>query len=412
MSADTKTSFLLFSVPLLWSTSKVLNIFFSRFKLPSVLGELFAGLLFGLVFQLLPETSWLGHQISLIRTSDALAALGELGIILLLFEVGLETELEKITSVGKEALLVALGGVVAPFFFAWLINFIFHFGWSGHLVLFIGLVFAATSIGITARVFKDLNLLSSLNSQIILGAAVIDDVIGLVLLAVVTSIVGSEGFSLLGLFLTVFKASLFLGLSIWFGGQISSFIPWIGNLGRSDSLGFLIWVLTFVLLLSFLASVAGLAPIIGAFAAGVALDKVKIQSVFGETKSVEDYIAPIRAVLAPIFFIKVGLAVDPKTMIGMLPLVLTVVACVSKLVSGWLFVPFKTSMNRLIVGVGMMPRGEVGLVVTSIGASIGILSNDLYSALLVAVIMTTLIAPLWLQLLLNKKESVAKEISL
>jgi Kef-type K+ transport system membrane component KefB len=148
----------------------------------------------------------------------------------------------------------------------------------------------------------------------------------------------------------------------------------------------------------------GLAPIIGAFAAGITLDKVRIKDLFGETHSIEDYIAPIRAVLAPIFFVKIGLAIDLHTILGWFPLALTAIACFSKLVSGWIFVPFKTKMNRLIVGVGMMPRGEVGLVVAAIGSQIGLLNNNLYSALLIAVIATTFIAPIWLQLLIKKED--------
>ncbi|MFN5539162.1 MAG: cation:proton antiporter, partial [Candidatus Melainabacteria bacterium] len=196
-----------------------------------------------------------------------------------------------------------------------------------------------------------------------------------------------------------------LGSSIWVGHNVTGkFIPWISKIGRSDSLGFLIWILTYCFALSYIASLMGLAPIIGAFAAGITLDKVRIKDLFGETHSIEDYIAPIRAILAPIFFVKIGLAIDLHTILGWFPFALTVIACFSKLVSGWIFVPFKTKMNRLIVGVGMMPRGEVGLVVAAIGSQIGLLNNNLYSALLIAVIATTFIAPIWLQLIVKKED--------
>lgn len=398
-------------IVLIWSVSKLLNIFLDRFKLPNVLGELFTGLLFGVILTFPLNNifggEWLSEQLLYIKTSDILFALGELGIILLLFEVGLETELNKIISVGKEAFLVAMGGVIAPFAFAWFFSLLFpSLHWTGSLVLFIGLVLAATSIGVTARVFKDLKVLNTLNAQVVLGAAVIDDVIGLILLSVISALVTSAGgtVSPLMVLLTVVKAAIFLGLAAFAGRKVSTNVmPWLNRMGKYEPLSLLLWILCFGFFLSYFANLAGLAPIVGAFAAGVALDSVKINGMFGETKSIEDFIAPIRAILAPIFFVKVGLAIDPSTIFGFLPLVLTIIACVSKLVSGWLLLPFKTPLNRLLVGVGMMPRGEVGLVVAAIGNQIGLLKGELYSGVLVAVILTTFIAPLWLQFLLKPK---------
>jgi Kef-type K+ transport system membrane component KefB len=407
---------IILSIALIWGLSKLLNSYLIRFKLPGVLGELFTGLLLGLILLIFPasvdnvRSSFgfeIGNFIDSMRTSHALQILGELGILLLLFEVGLETELDEIKAVGKEALLVALGGVVAPFLCAWGFNFAFHLNWSVELILFVGLVLAATSIGVTARVFQDLKALNSLNAQIILGAAVLDDILGLLLLSIISAFVtlGSDSLSMSSIGFIVLKAALFLGSSIWVGHNVTGkFIPWISKIGRSDSLGFLIWILTYCFALSYIASLMGLAPIIGAFAAGITLDKVRIKDLFGETHSIEDYIAPIRAILAPIFFVKIGLAIDLHTILGWFPFALTVIACFSKLVSGWIFVPFKTKMNRLIVGVGMMPRGEVGLVVAAIGSQIGLLNNNLYSALLIAVIATTFIAPIWLQLLVKKED--------
>ncbi|MDJ0626286.1 MAG: cation:proton antiporter [Candidatus Caenarcaniphilales bacterium] len=401
---------LLISIVCIWTFAKITNIFFDRFKLPSVLGELLTGLVLGIAILFLPDSGWLAQKFDFIRNSEVLFALGELGIILLLFEVGLETEFNKITSVGKEATLVALGGVVAPFLFTWGFDYVLQLNWSVELILFIGLVLAATSIGVTARVFQDLRVLNTLNAQVVLGAAVLDDILGLILLSVISALVtqGSDSVSLLSISFITLKAIAFLGISIWVGSKISKkVIPLLGKMGRQDPLGLSVWIVAFGFLLAFLADFAGLAPIVGAFAAGVTLDRVKLKGLFGETKSIEDYIAPIRAVLAPIFFVKVGLAIDPSTILGTLPLLLTLIACVSKLVSSWIFVPFKTSMDRLVVGVGMMPRGEVGLVVAAIGSQIGLLKADLYSGVLVAVILTTLIAPLWLQILLKQKRKVS-----
>jgi Kef-type K+ transport system membrane component KefB len=403
---------LLCDIALIWGFSSILNILFDKLKLPKVLGELCTGLLFGIVILFTPEAWWIHNHLSLIRDSEPLMILGELGIILLLFEVGLETELKNIASVGKEALLVALGGVVAPFLMAWGIKALFGFDWSVELTIFIGLVLAATSIGVTARVFQDLKILHTLNAQVVLGAAVLDDIIGLILLSVITAFVQQSevAVSTGSIVIIILKAILFLAGAVLLGSKLVSpkILPALGRACRHDSLGFLLWVLTFCFLFSYLAYLMGLAPIVGAFAAGITLDPVKIKGLFGETKTVEDYISPIRAILAPIFFVKVGLAINPALIfVSYLPLLLTLVACLSKIVSGWMFLPFKTSINRLLVGVSMMPRGEVGLVVAAIGSQIGLLTDDLYSAVLVAVIATTFIAPLWLQILAKNKEAPA-----
>ncbi len=397
MSGDISLENLLIQIALIWGISKVLNIFLNKLKLPSVLAELFCGVLFGFILLLSPTNSWFHVQIQSIKQSEILFILGEIGIVLLLFEIGLETELNKIVSVGKEATLVALGGVISPFIFIYLINYIFHFNWDYKLSLFLGLVFAATSIGVTARVFQDLKILNTLNAQIVLGAAVLDDIIGLILLSVLSGLLSNTGstFSWGDTSFIILKASLFLGLSIWLGGKISGSDPW----------GLMIWVLAFAFILSYLAALAGLAPIIGAFAAGITLDRVKIEDSFGETKKIEDFIAPIIKVLTPIFFVKIGLSIDLKELFSFLPILLTVVACFSKIISGWLFLPFKTSFNRLIVGVGMVPRGEVGLVIAAIGSQMGILTGNIYSSSLIAVILTTLIAPIWLQIILKSEKN-------
>jgi Kef-type K+ transport system membrane component KefB len=401
---------LLSGLVLIWGISKMLNLGFDKLKLPNVLGELFTGLIFGIFLIFLPINSWLSLELSFIRNSEVLMALGELGIILLLFEVGLETELDKITSVGKEAALVALGGIIGPFLFVWLLNYIFKFNWSLQLALFIGLVLAATSIGVTARVFQDLKILHTFNAQVVLGAAVLDDIIGLILLSIISAFAQNkaEAISLGSIFIIIFKAAVFLGSSIWVGRKITgNIIPALGRIGRQEPLSFLIWVLIFCFLMAYLAHLMGLAAIVGAFAAGLTLDHVKIKGLFNETKSVEDYIAPLRAFLSPIFFIKVGLAINPSALFeSWFPLMITLVACLSKIVSGWLCLPFKTNLNRLLVGVGMMPRGEVGLVVAAIGAQIGLLSESLYSGVLVAVIATTFIAPIWLQFLAQKDAKI------
>jgi Kef-type K+ transport system membrane component KefB len=397
-------SILVLWIALIWGISKVLNIVLDRFKLPAVLGELGTGLLFGVLLLMLPSDLWFARQLQYIRDSEVLHVLGELGIVLLLFEVGLETELEKIKEVGREAFLVALGGVITPFAFAWLLNSVLKLGWSMQIILFVGLVFAATSIGVTARVFQDLQFLKNINAKVVLGAAVLDDILGLVLLSVIVAFVQVGSASVGMIALIILKAGLFLVSAAWIGSKVSGkAISWLGGLGGAKPIGFLIWILTFCFLSAYLASLVGLAPIVGAFAAGIMLDRCTLDELLGEHKKIEDYTAPITAFLTPIFFAKVGLSLDLKGVWGCLPLALILIACISKLLSGYLFLPFKTQIDRLLVGVGMLPRGEVGLVVATIGRQIGLLDLELYSELLLAVIATTIIAPIWLQFLLQKK---------
>lgn len=408
-------SSLVLGLALIYLVSQVLNILFNKVKLPSVVGDLCAGLLFALGIVYLPSGSFLSEQLSYLKTSEIITMLGELGVIILLLEVGLETEVKKILSTGKEAMLVAIGGVLAPFVCAFALNAGIILCDSQGIdlgispfpieqVLFIGLVFAATSIGVTARVFQELKMLSNYNSQIILAAAVIDDVLGLIALSVIVGLVKSGHFEISNVVLIVVKSIVFLGLALWLNPRITAkAFPVLGKIGRKEPLVFMMWILMLCFLFAYLAEFMGLAAIIGAFALGATLDSFSFKDIFGKNHKVEEYIAPIRAFLVPIFFVKVGISIDPVYFFSLLSLILTVLACISKLASGYLLLPFKTTMNRMLVGIGMMPRGEVGLVVAQIGFQNQVLPSELYSALLVAIIATTIIAPIWLQIVLSKK---------
>ncbi|MDX1917721.1 MAG: cation:proton antiporter [Candidatus Caenarcaniphilales bacterium] len=394
---------LLLGLTVLLGFAKSLALVLRRLKLPEVVGELSGGILLSLIAALLPVGNFLHDLIDTLKHSEILHLFGEIGILLLLFEIGLETELSKIVAVGREAFLVALGGVVAPFLLAWLLSFFLH--WSVNLTLLVGLVFAATSIGITARVFKDLKALHTIDARVVLGAAVIDDVIGFILLSVIFSLVTEVGssFNLLSFGLIFVKTSLFFACIVLLANFTSN-QTWLQRMGRNDPLNFLVIVLIFCFGMSYIASLIGIAPIIGAFAAGTMLDKVKITSLLDQKEKVEDFVAPLRAFLAPLFFAMVGLAVEPAYLFSPLVLVFTLVAVLTKLASSWIFLPFKTGIDRLLVGVGMIPRGEVGLIVVAMGGSYGLIDGELQTCLLGAVIATTLIAPLWLQFLLKSKK--------
>ncbi len=406
MHENTNTLLLLLSALfLIYSCSFIFNSFLSKIKLPSIVGELFCGILFAYMLMLFPKASFIYESIDFIKSSEVINSLGEIGIIILLLEVGMETEIKKILSSGKEASLVALGGVIAPFLLAYLFSLFFkgQEAFSVNQILFIGLVFAATSIGVTARVFKDLNILHNFNAQIILGAAVLDDVLGLILLATIIGIAKTGTFSILTALLILFKALAFLGLALWLNPKLTSKgFAFFTKLEKKNPLDILILVLILCFAFAAFAEFLGLAAIIGAFTLGITLDSVKIKSALGQNKKIEDYIAPIRAFLLPIFFVKIGLSIDPNHFLSLTAIIMLVLAIVSKLSSGWLLVPFKTDMNRLLVGIGMMPRGEVGLVVLAQAQTIKMFSSEMYSGLLFAIIATTVIAPIWLQYLLKK----------
>ena len=346
-----------------------------RIGIPAVIGEITAGLILG--------PSLLGW----VEITETLKLLAEVGVIFLLLQVGLEMDLGEMRKVGGASLGVAITGVAFPFALGY--GVATAFGESSTTAMFLGAALTATSVGITARAFGDLRILSSTESRIVLGAAVADDVLGLVILTVVVRIV-EEGtvdplvaVEVLGLALAFLVITTALGLR---------FAPpafrWIQrNLSGTSSV--LIAALIFTFALAELAMKAELAPIIGAFVAGLALGKTK------QAERIERDLTPLASVFIPIFFVSVGLEVDVKAMISPSVLglagVLLVVAIVGKVAAGWAV--GRAPVDKLLIGIGMIPRGEVGLIFATIGLSNGVLDDDLYASLLVVVLVTTIITP-------------------
>ena len=346
-----------------------------RVGVPAVIGEIIAGIIVG--------PSVLG----LLDTNNVLDVLGELGVILLLLEVGLELSISDLRSVGKSSLSVATIGVLTPVALG--IATGLAFGESGITALFLGTALAATSVGITARVFSDLGALTRLEGRTVLGAAVADDVMGLVLLTIVVRVVTSGSVNVIDVVQIVAIALAFLvfsvGIGTRFGPKIFQFVD-----RNSRSAGtFVAIALAFTLAFSLLADAAQLAPIVGAFAAGVAL------SGSAPAARVRRELAPVGHLFIPVFFLQIGVHADLSafTSPSLLALVgvLVVVACIGKLVAGLGLLG--GTGDRLLVGLGMLPRGEVGLIFASIGLANGVLSKDLYGALVAVVLLTTLIAP-------------------
>jgi Kef-type K+ transport system membrane component KefB len=372
-----------------------------RMGQPPVLGELLIGVVLGNLdlfgFTLLEP----------LKTSPMLGVVAELGAILLLFEVGVESDLLQLLKVGWSSLVVAALGVIVPMALGYVVSMrlLPDAGWLTHL--FVGGTLTATSVGITARVLKDLGRANTKEARIILGAAVVDDVIGLIVLAVISGLVTAAlaGQSIASVgwgsaLWVVSKAVLFLVAAVVVGRFWSQHI--FTYAARLRVAGALLGVcISFCFLVSALAGFAGLAPIVGAFAAGVVLEEAHYSKFVerGERR-LEDLLFPINTLIVPVFFVVMGLRVDLRSFasIGVLVFaaLITLVAIVGKQVCG--LGVLERGVDRLVVGVGMIPRGEVGLIFASLGSTLvlnnqPLLSKTIFSALVLMVMLTTLITP-------------------
>jgi Kef-type K+ transport system membrane component KefB len=369
-----------------------------RLRQPVVLGEL----LFGVLLGNLPLLGY--HGAAFIVTDPSIDMLSRLGVILLLFEVGLESTVAQMLEVGLSSFAVASIGVVAPCILGYAVGLVLLPQASFYLHAFLGATLSATSVGITARVLKDLGHAQSEEARIILGAAVIDDVMGLTLLAVVTGmIVAADGGGtisaghVLGI---VAKALAFLFGSLLIGVRVTPRLLGLASKLRAPDV-LLAVGLTFCFGLAWLASRLELAPIVGAFAAGLILERMHYRdfTARGE-RGLEELIKPLAAFLVPVFFVSMGAQTDlrsfaqPGTLL--LASALTLAAIVGKQFC-YLGV-LKSGLDRLSVAIGMIPRAEVGLIFASIGASLRldgkpIIDPSAYAAVVIMVIVTTLLTP-------------------
>lgn len=376
---------------------------FERFGQPAVLGELIGGMLVGNLV-LFGVTA-----IEPLKTDVVLGALAEIGVILLLFEVGLESNLGDMLEVGWSSLLVAVAGVVAPFFLGWGVAAYFIPGEAQLAHIFIGATLCATSVGITARVLKDMGKLNTRVARIVLGAAVIDDVLGLIILAVVQGAIqataAGTSLSLLSVGVITLKAIGFLVGALIVGRFL---VPHIfSGAGKLEGRGVLLALaVALCFMLSWAAAGIGLAAIVGAFAAGLLLEEAHIERMPGRTKhDLHELLTPLTTILVPIFFVLMGLKVDLSTF-GRLDILgfaaaLTAVAIIGKQVCS--LAVLDRGVNRLAVGLGMIPRGEVGLIFAGIGATLmlpnavgvpePVINSSTFAAVVIMVIVTTLVTP-------------------
>ncbi|HUV30718.1 MAG TPA: cation:proton antiporter [Acidobacteriota bacterium] len=385
--------------------------FFERFKQPAVLGELVMGMIIG-------NLHLIGFDVfEPFKHNLTLEILAEIGVIILLFEVGLESTVREMMKVGVTSFMVAVFGVVAPFFLGWGVGVIFLPNEPTLVHVFIGATLTATSVGITARVLKDIGKITSTEAKIILGAAVIDDILGLVILAVVSGIIvatasgDAGGISSAAVLWIVAKAVLFIIGAVVIGSLV---LPTYFKLGfRLKGTGVLLsFSLLICFLLAYVAGAVGLAPIVGAFAAGLILEEVQTKNFRDRGEhQLQELIAPIATFLVPIFFVRMGMLVDLTTfgqvqILGF-AVVLTLAAIVGKQVCA--LAVWDKAINRFAVGLGMIPRGEVGLIFAGIGAKLmldgnAVVSTSTYSAVVIMVIVTTLVTPPVLKMSLLRGE--------
>ena len=381
----------LFDIFLIFASAKLLGELFERFRQPAVVGEVLAGLLLG------------PYLLGIVPHSLVYEGIAEIGVIFLLFTVGLETKPSDILKVGVVASKVGLLGILLPFVLGF--GLIAYLGHPTLEALFIGTALVATSVGITARVLGDMGLIQEIESRIILGAAVIDDIIGMILLAVVSSL-GEGALSWVRITLVAVEAiafTLFLGLV---GSRvINRYGRWIERIKTPQAP--LVFSILICLGLSALSSAIGMAAIIGAFMAGMVLAE------FSEEYHLVEKAEAIYAFLVPFFFFVMGshinLAVMASGEIIWLALVITVLAVVGKLVGCGIGALSLGRSGALIVGVGMVPRGEVGIIVAMLGLRLQTIPETMYALVIFMSVVTTLAVPPVLRVLFRERLQAREE---
>lgn len=422
----------LLTLVVIYSASKIGAEICTRINLPAVLGELVGGVVVGisalhlivfpegglgatdsLLISFLELTANLSPQTAAAvfhSESEVISVLAELGVVILLFEVGLESDLKELLKVGPQATIVAVVGVAAPFA-AGTLGLVSLFGVPLIPAIFAGAALTATSIGITSRVLTEIGKLNTTEGQIILGAAVLDDVLGIIVLAVVAGLAKTGEIEVGNVVYLIISAAVFLIGAILVGRLLNPyFVALINKMQTRGEL--LLTSLVFAFILSYIGGVIRLEAILGSFAAGLVLAETEKQ------EDLQKQLSPIADMLVPIFFVTVGAKTDigvlnpanPTNQEGLvLAIFLILVAIIGKVITG-LTVFGKPGINRLAVGIGMIPRGEVGLVFVSVGAASGTLDKATEAAIIMMVIVTTFVAPPLLRLVFQDKPQEIGEV--
>ncbi|MBI4513331.1 MAG: cation:proton antiporter [Gemmatimonadetes bacterium] len=383
------TAFLAALVAIL-AGAKLFGELAERVRQPAVLGELVAGAILG------PSVlGWVDPH------AEPIHLLAELGVLILLFEIGLETDLRRLLRVGSASAAVATVGVLLPLGGGYALGRVL--GFEPLLALFLGAALTATSVGITGRVLTDLGRLQEPESQVVLGAAVIDDILGLVVLAVVAGLAEGSGMSGGAVALLVAKAFGFVAVALVVGRLAAGWLLRLVDRLRVRGALF-VFAFLFALVLAVVAEAVGSAFIVGAFAAGLLLAET------GRAPEVEGEFRAVALILVPIFFVSVGAVMDVRLLnplnaenreILLVTLALTAVAVVTKMLAG--YAPFWMKLQKHVIGVGMVPRGEVGLIFAQVGLAGGVLAIAEYNAVTLMVMATTFLAPLGLRALWKRR---------
>lgn len=416
----------LLTLILIYLSSKIGSEIARRLDLPPVLGELVAGVIIGVsafrlvifpeggftasdsvvmsVLQLLNQLSPAAVNSIFAEQSEVISVIAELGVIILLFEIGLESDIRQLKEVGIQAFVVAFIGVTVPFA-AGTIGLMYFFNVAAIPAIFAGAALTATSIGITSKVLAEIGQLKSKEGQIIVGAAVIDDVLGIIVLAVVASLAKTGEVDITNVFILLISAIAFLFGSILLGGFFNkSFVALVSKLKTRGNI--VIPAFIFAYAMAFIGNAIHLEAILGAFAAGLVLDETDARN------ELDELIKPVADLLVPVFFVTVGARADLSVLNPMIPenrsglliaAFLLIVAIIGKVITGWVVFGIP-NINRLAIGIGMVPRGEVGLVFAGIGTASGAIDKPLEVAIIIMVILTTFLAPPFLRIAFGKTE--------
>jgi len=421
----------LLSLTVIYFASKLGGEICLKINLPPVLGELLGGVIIGIsvlrllvfsgsgaeasdsvIMTLLTATGDLdpeGAKEVFSSLSEVISVLSEMGVVILLFEIGLESDLKELIRVGPKAAIVAVVGVVAPFCLGTL-GLMYFFHVEAIPSIFAGAALTATSIGITAKVLAEIERLNSTEGQIIIGAAVLDDILGIIVLAVVGSLVKTGEVQISNILILTLSAATFLIGSILLGRFLSPLF--VGLINEMKTRGQLLIVsLIFGFVLSYIAQIIQLEAILGSFAAGLILAETE------KREELEEQILPLADFFVPIFFVSVGAKTDlsvlnpgiPSNREGLIiAAFLILVAILGKVITGFTLLG-DTSINKLAIGVGMIPRGEVGLVFAGVGSASGALSEAMTAAIIMMVIVTTFVAPPWLRIVFQDSATEAAD---
>jgi Kef-type K+ transport system membrane component KefB len=414
----------LLSLIIIYLASKIGAEISQYLKFPPVLGELVGGVVVGVsalhaivfadsgvpddagvmvvlqwIYQLSPTVAATVFE----SQSEVISVLAELGVIILLFEIGLESDLRQFRQVGIQAVVVACVGVVVPFA-AGTVGLMAIFHVAAIPAIFAGAALTATSIGITSKVLAEIGQLKSTEGQIIVGAAVIDDVLGIIVLAVVASLAKTGKVDVSNVLYLIISATVFLVGAVLLSGLFDrGFVAIVESLKTRGSVVIPAFILAFFM--AFLSNAIHLEAILGAFAAGLVLDKTDVRN------ELDELVKPVADLLVPIFFVTVGARADlgvlnpaiPDNRAGLaIAIFLIFVAITGKLITGWV-VFGQPNINRWAIGVGMIPRGEVGLVFAGIGAASGAIDKPLEVAIILMVIVTTFLAPPFLRIAFDRQ---------